>query len=447
VELLLIDPVTTARFVPVGQRRRLRRGIGYPGLGLLTVAALTPSDIDVRMVDEAVEEVDGRPVPDLAGITVQAPAAPRAYALADGFRARGVPVVLGGIHASLNPDEAAAHADAVVIGEAELTWPTLLRDFRTGRLRPLYRACGRADLDSSPRPRRDLLRLADYRIPYVVQASKGCPWACEFCALNAYLGEPRYRAASSVAAEIAAIPCREILFADDNFHADPQRARELMRALVPLGRRWVAEATWTIGFDAETLALARRSGCAGLFVGFDSINEQEFVRKAPADAERLYVESMRNIRAAGIPVVAAFVFGLDNDDASVFARSLAVAVAGGASLVNFSALVPYPGTPVFRRLEAEHRILERDWSRYISPNVCFRPARMSADALRAGVIDAQRRFYACGTIARRAAADARRFGWGQGLLSLALNLAQRRNWGQGSGSVPEGSASVAGGAS
>lgn len=433
MDLLLIDPVTTARTVPLGTRRSLRRGIGYPGLGLVTVAALTPPDVRVRVIDEAVEEIDPAAAPGLVGITVQAPAAPRAYALADGFRSRGVPVVLGGIHASLNPQEAAAHADAVVIGEAELTWPRLIDDFRRGRLQAVYRAGGLADLYASPRPRRDLLRARDYRLPQVVQFSRGCPWGCEFCSLHAYLGgTPRFRTVARVVEEIRALPGREILFADDNIYADPPRTIELLRALVPLRRRWVAETTWHIAGDAEALALARRASCAGLFVGFDAINEQRLIRKAPPDAERVYVEAMRAIRAAGIPVVAAFVFGLDNDDATVFERSLEVAEDGGAALVNFSALVPYPGTPVYRRLEAEGRIVERDWARYISPNVCFRPARMSAAELRAGVMRAQRRFYAGGGIARRALGATLRFGWGAGLVSLALNVSQRRNWGQGS---------------
>ncbi len=165
MRLLLIDPVTTARSLAVEERRRLRQGIGYPGLGLLTVAALTPRDIEVRVVDESVEEIPSDWGPDLVGIAVQAPTAPYAYELAQRYRSDGVPVVLGGIHTSLNPDEAQAHADAIVIGEAEATWPTLVDDFRRGAMSRCYRADRLVDLDASPEPRRELLRAEDYRHP------------------------------------------------------------------------------------------------------------------------------------------------------------------------------------------------------------------------------------------------------------------------------------------
>jgi radical SAM superfamily enzyme YgiQ (UPF0313 family) len=435
MHILLIDPVTTARTVGVDRRVKLRRGIGYPGIGLATVAALTPPEIDVRVIDESVEEIDLDARYDLVGIAVQAPTAPYAYGLASRFRARGVPVVLGGIHVSLNPAEALPHADALVIGEAELTWPGLLQDFARGRLAKLYRARSLVDLDRSPIPRRDLLPARCYRIANVVQSSKGCPHRCEFCALNAYLGYPvRLRSVPKVLDDIRSLSGGPFLFADDNLYADREHAAALFRALLPVGKRWVAETTWHIAFDEEVLRLARRSGCVGLFVGFDSINRQPGIAKVPAEGDiaATYIQAIQNIRRHGIAVVAAFVFGLDQDAPTVFERSLRVVERGGADLVNFSVLVPYPGTPVFRRLVAEGRITDRDWSRYISPNVCFRPLQMSAQELRDGVTWAQREFYATRQVLGRALQAFRRFGWALGLLSAGLNLAQKRNWGKGS---------------
>jgi radical SAM superfamily enzyme YgiQ (UPF0313 family) len=435
MRILLIDPVTTARTCAVDRRVNLRRGIGYPGIGLATVAALTPPGIHVRLIDESVEEIDLDSRYDLVGIAVQAPTAPYAYELAAGFRAHGTPVVLGGIHVSLNPEEALPHADALVIGEAELTWPGLLEDFARGRIEKIYRAPSLADLDRSPVPRRDLLRTRCYRIANVVQSSKGCPYGCEFCSLNAYVGHPvRLRSVPRVLDEIRSLEGDQFLFADDNLYADREHAAALLHALPPLGKKWVAETTWHIAFDEEVLRLARRGGCVGLFVGFDSINRQTKIAKIPAagDIQATYIHAIQNIRRHGIPVVAAFVFGLDNDDTTVFERSLHVVQKGGADLVNFSALVPYPGTPVFNRLKREGRITDWDWSHYISPNVCFRPNRMTAAELNMGVTWAQREFYATGHLLYRALRAFHRFGWAMGLLTVGLNVAQKRNWGKGS---------------
>jgi radical SAM superfamily enzyme YgiQ (UPF0313 family) len=398
------------------------------------VAALTPPDIEVRVVDESVEKIPADWDPDLVGISVQAPTALYAYELAARYRSEGVPVVLGGIHASLNPDEAAQHADAIAIGEAERTWPQLVNDFRRRRMARRYEANGLADLDLSPEPRRDLLRRDDYRIPWVVQASKGCPFGCEFCALNAYLPDPRFRRVDRVADEIRRLPGSEVLFADDNLYANRAWSIELFRALQPLGKRWIGEATWHIGEDPEALDLARKSGCIGLFVGLDSVNQQYHMTKVPRKSpEERYVEAIQSIQRRGIAVVAAFVFGLDCDEPDVFERSIRVVKEGGANLVNFSTLIPYPGTSLFDRLQREGRITETDWSRFISPNVCFRPLRMSAEELAEGARWCQGQFYSLGNIVKGAVVAGHRLGWAMGILSLKLNLAHLRNWGKGSG--------------
>lgn len=435
MKLLLIDPVTTAETASVEERTRLRKGIGYPGLGLLTVAALTPPDIEVRYIDESVEDIDFGYRPDMVGITVQAPTAPYVYRLAARFRREGVTVVLGGIHVSLNAEEALPHADAVVVGEAELTWPGLIDDYKRGQLKKLYRAESLANLKNTPVPRRDLLKTGRYRIPYLVQASKGCPHGCEFCSLHAYVGRgPRFRPVSSVIAEIAALPSDSFLFADDNLYCDAAYTRQLLKGIVPLKKRWAAEATWHIAYDSDVLKLARQSGCIGLFIGFDSINNRQTLRKVPRSghADEIYIDAIRKVLDHGIAVVAAFVFGLDEDDESVFERSLQVVLDGGANLVNFSCLVPYPGTPVYHRLERENRIIEHDWSKYISPNVCFNPARMSPRRLSEGVAWAQKEFYSYRNILRISLQATRRLGWGMGLFAMKLNLAQKKNWGQGS---------------
>jgi radical SAM superfamily enzyme YgiQ (UPF0313 family) len=335
----------------------------------------------------------------------------------------------------LNPEEARGHADTIVTGEAELTWQNLLEDFRHGAMRAEYRAQGLADVDASPIPRRDLLRQGDYQIPHVVQASKGCPFGCEFCSLYAYLGHtPRFRRIDRVVEEIRGIPGDAVLFADDNIYARKQYACDLFRALETVEKRWIAESTWHIAFDDEVLTRAKASGCAGLFIGFDSINFQTNIRKVPrsGSVEETYVEAIQRILDKRIAVVAAFVFGLDSDDPSVFERSFEVVRKGGANLVNFSVLVPYPGTPVFHRLKREGRITEWDWAKYISPCVCFEPKQMTVEELTDGTRWAQQQFYSLAHVMKNAVRASLQLGWGMGLLSLRLNWAQRCNWGQGS---------------
>jgi radical SAM superfamily enzyme YgiQ (UPF0313 family) len=435
MRLLLIDPVTTAETLAVSQRARLRKGIGYPGNGLLTVAALTPPDVEIRYIDESVEAIDYDFKPDLVGISVQAPTAPYAYRLAGQFRASGVPVVLGGIHVSLNPQEASPHADAVVIGEAELSWRQLLVDFENHRLQKVYRGDGLADLDQSPAPRRDLLRSDLYRIPNVVQASKGCPYGCSFCSLHAYVGHtPRFRSVSSVVDEISGLTSNSFIFADDNLYSNPDYTRRLLVGLSELKKHWAAETTWHMAFDSQLLTLAKKSGCIGMFVGFDSMGNHRELRKVPRSksVDEVYIDAIRRIVDHGIAVVAAFVFGLDEDDESVFERSLRVTLEGGASLVNFSVLVPYPGTPVHARLRQENRLIETNLSKYISPNVCFTPKRMTVEQLAEGVRWSQKQFYSRRNVLRVSLQTARKLGWAMGLFALKLNLAQRANWGKGS---------------
>jgi radical SAM superfamily enzyme YgiQ (UPF0313 family) len=430
MRVLLVDPVAGAGTVPVEERRALRAGLAYPGLGLYEIAALTPPSVDLRVVDEAVEDVPDDFAPDVVGISVEASTSPRAYALAERFRAARTTVVLGGVHVTLNPEEARRHADAIVVGEAQPTWPRLLEDFGRGGLQGTYRVPGLADLDAAPAPRRDLVAAPQRHPPWVVLASRGCPFGCEFCALAACTRRAvRFREPAAVAEEIRGLPAGPVLFVDDNIYASAEAATRLFRALRPLRRRWVAESTWHIAFDREALLLARDSGCLGLFVGFDSINRQPGVAKVPGDgAEEKYIEAIGRIVASGIACDAAFVFGFDGDDESVFERTLRVVREGGANLTCFNVLVPYPGTPLFRRLEREGRITERDWSRYASPNVCFRPRRMSASRLYEGTLQAQKEWLSLPNVARTAALTTLRLGWARGLLALKMNLAQRRNW-------------------
>ncbi|MEM7308297.1 MAG: radical SAM protein [Planctomycetota bacterium] len=406
----------------------MRKSTGYPGLGPFTVAALTPPDVNVRVVDESVEDVDPDWIPDLVGITTLTHTAPHVYRVSQQYRDRGIPVVLGGVHVTMNPDEAEQHASSIVVGEAELSWPRLIDDFRRGELKPRYEPGLLADLDASPPANREHMRFRDYQIPNVMLTSKGCPFDCEFCTLVAVVDyKMRFRSVESVIEEIRNLPPGPLLFVDDNLYANKEYARELFRQLAPLKRKWTGEATWHITFDDETLTLAKKSGCLGLFVGFDAIGPQHMMRKVAQDPQKTYVEAVRNMQRKGMAIVAAFVFGFDNDDPGVFSRTWEIIRQSQADLVNFSVLVPYPGTPMFERFEREGRIIERDWSKYVTPNVVYQPKNMTPEQLREGTQWIHNRFFSLGNVAKAAVRTTLRSGWGLGLLALKLNLARGRN--------------------
>jgi len=430
MRLLLIHPVRRLKSLSVRERRKVRLSTGYPGMGLFVVAALTPPDVDVRVIDESVDDIPDDFVPDLVGISLLTHSANYAYEMSARYRAQGIRVVLGGIHATLNPMEAAAHADAVVIGEAEPVWPELIDDFRSNRLQGFYGTRALTPLGQSVLPRRDLLNRAYYQVPNVVQASKGCPFDCEFCSLVPAVNyKMRFRKAEDVAEEIRTLPPGPIMFVDDNLYANREYSRALFRALRPLKRKWVGESTWHIAFDNETATLAKEAGCLGLFIGFDSITRQTAVRKVPEarEAEEIYVEATRSMQLHGMAVVAAFVFGFDNDDPSIFERTFAVIRRSSADLVNFSVLIPYPGTPAFQRLDAEGRIANRDWSKYVTPNVVFRPKAMTPRELAHGTQWIHDQFFSLRHIGRTAIHTGLNVGWGMSLLALKLNLARRKN--------------------
>jgi radical SAM superfamily enzyme YgiQ (UPF0313 family) len=430
MRVLLIHPVKRLKALTVEARRRVRQSTGYPGLGLFAVAALTPPEVDVKIVDESVDDIPSDFVPDLVGISVLTHSALYAYEMSAAYRQRGIPVVLGGIHPSLNPDEAVQHADAVVVGEAELTWPALIDDFQNGRMKKRYEKPGLPDLDAAPIPRRELLNRSQYQVPNVVQASKGCPFDCEFCCLVPFVDyKMRFRNIDRLVEEIRALPPGPLMFVDDNLYANRSYSRDLCRALAPLKRKWVGESTWHIAFDDETMRLAKDAGCMGLFVGFDSIQPQHMVRKVPQgrSAEDVYVEATRNLQRNGLAVVAAFVFGFDNDDPGVFERTFKVIRRSSPDLVNFSVLTPYPGTPAFDRLDREGRIKHRNWSKYVTPNVVFEPKGMTARELVDGTRWMHDQFFSLSHLGKTAFQTGFKVGWGMSMIALKLNLARRRN--------------------
>ena len=424
----------------------------FPPLALGVLAALTPDDWDISLVDEAVQPLDLEAIlrrgrVDLAGITVMTPLAPRAYELADALRARGVPVVLGGIHPSALPREAARHADAVVVGEAEGVWRQVLADARKRRLGRFYQSRSRPSLEGLSIARRDLFRPGAYLTLATVQTSRGCPFSCDFCSVTRFFGRTyRCRPVADVVREIETLGQKIIFFVDDNIFGAPGRARELFQRLIPLRLTWVGQSSINIARNPELLRLAARSGCRGLFVGLESLISDNLRDMGKSLLNRVtdYREAISRIQGHGIGVEGAFIFGFDKDDPGIFARTVEFAKRVRLAAAQFGILTPFPGTPLRDRLEREKRITVRDWGRHTISNVVYKPARLSAEALQEGFEWAYRAFYSYSSILGRLLPQAPRFGSALPFF-LKLNLhfreiavAGRRGPGLGVGGSSDG---------
>lgn len=407
MNILLIAPAS-GPWHQVG-RARLWNGksFRFSLLSLLTVAAATPARHRVAIVDEQLDDVPFDRMPgggsiDLVGITAMTAAAPRAYELAARFRERGIPVVLGGMHPTFLPEEAILHADAVVVGEAEGVWPKLLEELAAGVRGRIYRA-EPAPLAGLAIPPRDLLRGGRYATIQAVQATRGCPHRCTFCAVSAFhQGTQRRRPAVEVAAEVAALPERFLVFVDDNLTADRDYARDLFARLTGLGKLWITQATLDVADDPSLVALAAEAGCIAFFVGLET-----FSTGALASVDKdfnkvgLYRDRVATLHRAGIAVEAGIVFGFDADEPGVFRTTLDQLDRIGIDLVQVSILTPLPGTPHFRAIET--RVFDRVWSHYDYHHAVFHPKRMTSEQLHAGHDWVTREFYRPWRIARRAA--------------------------------------------
>lgn len=359
---------------------------GFVRLSLPAVAALTPSDWDVEILDARTTPVDFDRKADLVGITAFTAEIPSAYAIADGFREKGVTVVMGGIHVSALPDEALQHTDSVVVGEAEGVWGQLLQDFEKGQMKPVYHAESLIDMKGMAVPRRDLLDKNIYTSYNTLQATRGCPFNCEYCAVTAFFGNKfRTRPLVEVIHEIKSFQGRDFFFVDDNITGHPKFAKELFRALIPLKRIWGGQTTINFAKDDELLSLYAKSGGKYAFIGFETLSETNLKKMSKSwNSPDGYKEAIRKIHRAGINVIGSFIFGLDEDDASVFERTFNFIMENNVDAAQFHILTPFPGTKLYTAMEKEGRITDRDWAKYHTGEVIFKPKNMTAEELQQG---------------------------------------------------------------
>lgn len=408
MRLALISPAPIS-----GPLRRLKekgeRAL-FPKYSLMAIAALTPDDWDVSIVDERVDDVDFDQPADLVGISVLTATAPRSYEISDKFRAKGVTVVLGGIHPSVLPNEAIAHADAVVVGEAENIWSILLEDFVNGKLKKVYVSREKPTLASLPLPRRDLIDKSAYQRPDTVETSRGCPFNCEYCSIINFFGHQcRFRPVDDVVQEMEALTGDLICFVDDNIVSNFRRARELFEKLIPLHIRWMSQCTINICSDPDLLRIAAQSGCSSLIFSFDSLRRTKFGSRTKVDTEK-YTEAIKIIHDQGVRINGAFIFGFDEDDESIFEETVQFIHENKIDYPGFWILTPYPGTQLFNRLTKENRITDRDWSKYDGAHVVFRPKLMDEEKLQDGFWQAYKEISSFSSILKRLSYSPRRLG-------------------------------------
>ncbi|MCK5279852.1 MAG: cobalamin-dependent protein [Cyclobacteriaceae bacterium] len=367
----------------------------------LYVAASMPSNVETKIIDEDVEPVDFNTNADLIGITFMTYNAPRAYEIADQFRTKGKTVIFGGYHPTFMPQEAIKHADSICIGESENNVPEMMEDFMAGRLKPFYKS-ELADLKGLPIINRNLLHNQAYVTTNTLQATRGCYHRCEFCSVasfNRY--KIRTRPVGNVLDELKGLG-RDVLFMDDNITLDRAYAKELFTEMIPLKKRWFSQCGIGIAEDDELLNLAVRSGCHGLFIGFESLSQQSLSSwKKHCNRRMDYLEVARKLHSVDIAIFAGFVFGSDEDGPDVFANTLDFLLESNVETLQATRLTPFPGTPLFDKVDEDGRIFDKDWSHYDFFHVVHQPLNMDPETLHCGTAWLQQQFYSYKNITRR----------------------------------------------
>jgi radical SAM superfamily enzyme YgiQ (UPF0313 family) len=382
-----------------------KKSLRYQPLTLTTLAALAPKDLDVefQLIDEGIDDIPLDLDADLIGITVITGTAPRGYELSRHFHSRGIPTVLGGPHVTLIPDEAAQQADAICVGYAEQTWPQLLHDFATGRMQRRYEQGPDFTLEHSPIPRRDLLDGRRFLTQAVFEATRACAHNCEFCVAPTAWGRKQFqKPIETVIADIRSVGRKKIIFIDLNLISDRSYAERLFQALIPLDIHWFGLSTSLIGRDTDLMTLMARSGCKGLLIGFETISKGSL-----GDAGKRFNEPtdygrvIADLHRLGISLQGCFVFGLDHDTPDAFDETARFVIDHAIDLPRFAVLTPFPGTPLFNRLNSQSRILTRNWELYDGQHVVFQPKNMSVQELQEGHERTWKKVYSLGSIARR----------------------------------------------
>ncbi|MEN8248266.1 MAG: radical SAM protein [Bacteroidota bacterium] len=401
IKFLLISPTSPLWRIERNQKPSNSKVFRFSMLPSLCVAASMPPNVETQILDEDVEPIDFETDAELIGITFMTYNAPRAYEIADRFRSLGKTVIFGGYHPSFMPDEAIEHADSICIGESENNVPQMIKDYLNGELKNIYKN-ELFDLKNLPVLDRSLLHKNAYITTNVLQATRGCYHRCAFCSVAAFNRyQIRTRPVGRVIDELKTLG-KDVLFMDDNITLDKDYAKELFKAMAPLKKRWYSQSGISIAEDNELLELAVKSGCKGLFLGFESLSQKSLgAYKKHCNRKRDYVEVANKLHDKGIAIFAAFVFGSDEDEIDVFENTLNFLLEANIEVLQSTRLTPFPGTPLFDNLDKDGRIIDKDWSHYDFFNVVHKPLNMTPEELHRGTAWLQKQFFSGKNIARR----------------------------------------------
>jgi len=363
------------------------------------LAALTPSGVEVKIEDENISPIDFDEKVDLVGITGMTSLAHRMYQIADEYQKRGVTVVLGGIHTSMMSTEALDHADAIIIGEAEELWPQLINDYKQNKLKKVYECEHFPDLSKSPIPRWDLLDIKSY-IEIPIQTTRGCPFSCDFCTIHAMTGKQfRHKSIANIIKEINFLTeltgKKTITFVDDNMIGNKKFARDLFHALIPLNIKWAGQVSINFADDDHLMKLAHKSGMWQAIIGFESVSQKslDMINKGKINKSYDYMEKIRRIQENGISILGAMIVGLDGDDVNTFEKTYDFLEKAKIPFTIISILTPLPGTKLYTDLDAQERIIDKNWSHHLPHKACIKPALMSTDTLQEGFYRLVKKLY------------------------------------------------------
>ncbi len=362
-----------------------------PFLGLPYIAAVTPAHIDVEIIDETNGRIQEYKEADLVGITGMTLHANRIYEIADIYRSKGIPVVLGGIHVSFNPEEAKKHADSIVIGEGEELWPIMLRDFESNSLKPVYQQSQLVDIVKLPHPRVDLCDGIAYRLPRgnlnTMLITRGCPHNCIYCCITQMFGRKfRTRMIDDVISEISKLKYKYVFLNDDNIIGNPKYAKDLFIKIKPIKLKWSAQCSIKIAESPELLDLAASSGCISLYIGFETIDAENmsFINKKGVNSIARFNDNIKKIHDKGIAIQASFMVGLENDDESVFENIDKFCDFNKIEFPAVNIFTPHPGTRLFEMYNSQNRVFDTNWDHYDLFHVVFKPSKMTPEQLNTG---------------------------------------------------------------
>jgi radical SAM superfamily enzyme YgiQ (UPF0313 family) len=415
MKILLVSPIRD-------QHQFTNSGILIPQLALFILQGLTPKQHEVKIVEEEYMQLDLNEECDVVGISCMTSNAYRGYRIADAFREKGKKVVMGGVHPSILPGEALAHADAVVIGEAEGVWEKILEDIKSNNLQRIYREPN-PDLDRYiPKDFSTLPKKRFYNL-IPLQTSRGCPYNCDFCCVSDIFGKKiKHIPVKNVVKDIEASESRNYIFLDDNIIGDQMYARALFKALIPLKIRWVGQSSISFARDIEIMELAKKSGCKGLFIGLESvvdINIQKYKKLKSLEDTK---QSIKKILKMGIIIQASVIFGFDEDTHETFGQTVKFLIKNYISLAAINVLTPYPGTRVYKEFKEGGRLLHEKWEYYDHHTVVFQPKNMTPLELQIGKIKARTAFNSIPSIVKRFIGNLRMPG-----IYLAANVGYRKH--------------------